>query len=117
MDEEYRPETVYKVETTNRCDANLMINANRMAGALYEILNWRSSLYNGKDYGDYQVLYKGNLYSESEFHKLEKDKEDLNEYGLVKSDKIKEVYTREMILRRLDESLDDISDLIYHYFE
>lgn len=103
--------TVYKIETNDKREMNMMLNAERMALVLYDLLEWRRAVYNGKDYGDYRYLYKGKIYTEQEFSQLTIPDEEYNENHCIKDLKI--VYVREDIERRLNQYLDDIADLIY----
>ena len=109
-------ETKYTIETTNSREANLMMNSGRMAGALYDILSWYRALYNGKDY-DYKILYRGKLYTEQEFRKVEPPVEDLTEHGLIRPELITHVYTAETLEKKLRDLTDNISDLIFNYYE
>ena len=104
----------FTIQTDSKRDMNLMLNAERMALALYELLEWRRILYNCKDYGDCKYLYKGKLYDENEFSKIEIPDEEYNENFTVKD--LKSVYTRETIERRLNQYLDDVADLIYNTY-
>ena len=110
-------ETKYKIETTDRNEATLMLNALRMAGALYDLRGWRSAIYNGKNY-DYSVLFDGKLYSYEEWHRnyneITKDAER-DEHGFLKG--VKHVYSEDDVERRLNECLRDVDDLIYNYYE
>lgn len=110
-------ETKFKIETTDKREATLMLNAIRMAGVLYEFRNWRCAIYNGKNY-DYSVLFNGKLYSYEEWHrdydKITKDAER-DENGFLKN--YKQVYTENDVERRLNEYLNDVDDLIYTFYE
>lgn len=102
--------TVYRIETRDKREMNMMLNAERMALALYDLLQWRHAVYNGKDYGDYKYLYKGKLYSESEFSKLNIPDEEYDENYCIKDLHI--VYSRDDLERKLNYYLDNISDLV-----
>lgn len=102
--------TKYTIETNDKREMNLMLNAERMALVLYDLLEWRRAIYNGKDYGDYRYLYKGKLYSENEYSMLKIPDEEYDKNFCVKG--LETVYTRKDIERRLNQYLDDIADLI-----
>lgn len=112
--------TKYTIETCDKNEANLMLNATRMASVLYDFMNWHRAIYNGKT-DDYRVLYDGKLYDYNEwFTKSMKDiikDEDKDENGMLKSGTIRYVYTDDDIEDKLDSLLRDIKDLIYNYYE
>ena len=113
---EYNSDTVYTIKTTNSKEANLMMNAVRMAGALYDILCWYRQIYNGKDY-DNQLLVDGRLMTNQEYWKYREEKglqyqPDSDEFVNIKT-----VYTQEDLEHKLEILTDNIRDLIYEYYE
>lgn len=109
--------TKYIIETTDKREMLLYLNASRMAKALEDLLSWYRSLHNGKDYG-YKILYKNQEYDLDYWVKNKNklvDKKDLDEHGGIKNGLIKEIYTNSYIEKKLDESLYDIKDFINYY--
>lgn len=109
-------DTKYKVETTDKREMELMLNATRMSLVLYDIMNWKRAIYNGKNYGEGSIIYKGKLYSKDEWHKIEHDESEYDENHYLK-EKAYYVYTEDELIRKLDNIMDDIHDFIYHYYE
>lgn len=105
-----KEQTKITIETTDKREATLMLNAEKLALALYDILQWRHAIYNGKDYGEYRYLYKGKLYTESEFSKLTIPDEEYDKNYCIKD--LKVVYTKDDLERKLNYYLDDIADLV-----
>lgn len=101
MEEKYIP-TTYTIQTTDIHDANLAINANKLAGALYNVISWKSALYNDKTY-DVLYLYDGKLYTAQEFFKIE----------IQEGKEVKTVLTEDMIIRKLDELISNVETLVW----
>lgn len=113
-------ETKYTIETYDKKEANLMLNATRMASVLYDFMNWHKDIYNGKT-SDYRVLYDGKLYSYDEWYidnaKVIVEDDDKNGNGIIKSSTVRYIYTEEDIENKLEDLLSEIQDLIYNYYE
>lgn len=110
-------DTKYIIETIDQRKLLLYLNARNMALTLHDLISWYRDIYNNKDYGQ-KILYNGKLYSEEEWFRLPNDKidkNDLDQYGNVKSGVIKRVYLREDIENKLEEHLSDIKDFINKY--
>lgn len=99
-------QTVYKIETTDKNEMVLMLNAPRMAQALYDIMCWQRAIYNGKTY-DSSWLVNGKIMSQQEYF----------DYKPSKGDEIKEIYIADDIEKKLEEYLRNIKDFIYNYYE
>lgn len=113
-----KAETRYKIETADARQMKLYLNANRMISVLYDILEWRRAIYNGKDYSDGSVLYDGKLYTKNEWYKLEHTPDEYDEdkpYLLNKE--VKYIYTNEELEYKLDSLLKDINDFVFDYME
>lgn len=110
-------DTKYIIETNDKREMLLYLNASRMALALDELISWYKDLYNGKDYG-YKILYRNKEYDLDYWmrnkHKIV-DKKDLDKDGTLKNGLVKEIYTSSYIEKKLDESLYDIKDIINNY--
>lgn len=110
-------DTKYIIETNDKKEMLLYLNASRMAIALDELISWYRELYNGKDYG-YKILYRNKEY-ELDYWMRNKDKivdkKDLDKDGSLKKGLVKEIYTSSYIEKKLDESLYDIKDIINNY--
>lgn len=98
--------TKFTIETTDRNEATLMINALKLAGVLYDILSWYRAIYNGKDY-DHSVIRDGELMDLNTYYKLPHDD---------KEHKVQCVYTQDQIERKLEELTSDISDIINNHY-
>ncbi len=110
-------DTKYVIETIDKREMLLYLNASKMALVLSELLSWYKEIYNGKDYST-KILYKGNLYTGNEWLKDYKnivDKNDLDNHGVVKLGLTKEVYLREDVEHRLNEYLATIRNVINEY--
>ena len=115
--EEYTPETTYKIETVNQREALLMLNAKRMACALYDLLCWQRRIYNGKNYGEGVVLYRGKLYDKNEWINVKHEESDYDPKTHFLKDKVEYLYTEKEVENILDENLRQIRDFIYDYME
>lgn len=102
-------ETRYIVQTADKRELNLYLNANKMACVLYDLLEWRRSIYNGKNYDEICFLQEGQLYTEKEWRE-----KDLN--SRVASE-IKRVYLEDDVEKILGEKLESIADFIFNYME
>ena len=110
-------DTKYIIETNDKREMLLYLNASRMALALDELISWYKDLYNGKDYG-YKILYRNKEYDLYYWMRNKNkivDKKDLDKDGTLKNGLIKEIYTSSYIEKKLDESLYDIKDIINNY--
>lgn len=101
-------DTIYKIETIDKNEMGLMLNATKLAGALYDIINWYSKIYNCKDYG-YKILYDGKLYDLSQIEKLNLSNDEWKE--------TQDIYLREDLERILFQLTDDVRDIIYSYYD
>ena len=110
-------DTKYIIETNDRKEMLLYLNASRMAIALDELISWYRELYNGKDYG-YKILYRNKEYDLDYWMRNKDkivDKKDLDKDETLKKGLVKEIYTSSYIEKKLDESLYDIKDIINNY--
>lgn len=110
-------DTKYIIETNDKKEMLLYLNASRMAIALDELISWYRELYNGKDYG-YKILYRNKEYDIDYWMRNKDkivDKKDLDKDGSLKKGLVKEIYTSSYIEKKLDESLYDIKDIINNY--
>ena len=110
-------DTKYIIETNDKKEMLLYLNASRMAIALDELISWYRELYNGKDYG-YKILYRNKEYDLDYWMRNKDkivDKKDLDKDGTLKKGLVKEIYTSSYIEKKLDESLYDIKDIINNY--
>lgn len=110
-------DTKYIIETNDKKEMLLYLNASRMAIALDELISWYRELYNGKDYG-YKILYRNKEYDLDYWMRNKDkivDKKDLDKDGSLKKGLVKEIYTSSYIEKKLDESLYDIKDIINNY--
>ena len=111
-------ETKIIFETTDKNEANLMLNATRMAKVLSDFLDWHSAIYNYKDI-EGKILFRGQVFTQDEFHKflIEKEAEiERDERGLLKEN-FEHIYLSKDVEQKLDALLDDVKDLIFNYFE
>ena len=115
--EEYVEDTKYKIETTNRREMELMLNASRMALVLYDIINWKRAIYNGKNYGEGSVLYKGKLYSKDEWEKTKHTEDEYEEGKPFLKEKVTYLYTEDELINKLDDLLRDIDNFVYKNME
>lgn len=82
--------TRYVVQTTDKRELLLYLNATRMLVTLYELISWKNDIYNGRTYDESYTLYNGKLYNEEEWIKSRDtvvSKEDLDERGIIKKAK------------------------------
>lgn len=112
-----KAETRFKIETSDQRQMNLYLNANRMACALYDLLCWRRNIYNGKNYGEGSVLYRGELYDKEDYNRLQHTEDEYSPETLRLRSNPVYLYTDEELERKLNEYLDDISDFIMNYME
>ena len=116
--EEYRPETIFKIETTDKREAMLMLNATRMAGVLYEILCWHRAVYNYKDYDGLNFVEKeGKLMTDNELYKYKQENGIIYKPGSEDNLKVQTVYTHDFIEHKIENLTDSIRDLIFEYYE
>lgn len=119
MEEDYsfeKAETRYKIETADKKQLELYLKSNKMACVLYDIICWRRAIYNGKNYGEGSVIYKGKIYDKYEWERLEHSDDEYDENHYLKEKPIY-CYTEKDIELKLDELLDGISGFIYDYME
>ena len=112
-----KAETRYKIETADERQMKLYLNANRMICTLYDIICWRRAIYNGKNYGEGSVLYRGKLYTKYEWEQLKHTEDEYDEETHFLKDKVEYLYTEEELENKLDELLRDINDFVYDYME
>lgn len=102
-----KEETTYKIETNDKNEAILMLNATRMAQALYDLLCWNRAIYNGKNY-DSCWFVNGKIMSQNEY----------SNYSPISSgENIREIYLVDDIENKLEHILEDVKDFIYNYYE
>lgn len=94
------------VETDNMKEANLMLNAKKLAGVLYDFKTWRRELYKQYD-TDIEYLYDGKLYTQREIFELEKEN----------NEPIKDVVQVNKIIDKLDYITQSINQLLEDYYE
>lgn len=113
-------ETRYIIQTSDKRELNLYLNANKLALALYDLIEWRRAIYNGKTYGEVYHLYDGKLYSDDEwmknYDKIVKP-EDKDDIGFIKKGKVQRVYLEDDVEKLLGDKLEDINEFIYNYME
>ena len=110
--------TRYVVQTTDKRELLLYLNATRMLVTLYELISWKNDIYNGRTYDESYTLYNGKLYNEEEWVKSRDtfvSKEDLDERGIIKKGKVKTVYLEDDLVNILDRKLEDIMDFVCDY--
>lgn len=110
--------TRYVVQTTDKRELLLYLNATRMLVTLYELISWKNDIYNSRTYNESYKLYNGKLYNEEEWIKLRDtvvSKEDLDECGFIKKGKLKIVYLENDLINILDRKLEDIMDFVCDY--
>ena len=112
-----KAETRYKIETADSRQMELYLNANRMICALYDLLYWKRNIYNGKDYGEGHVLYKGKLYTKYEYERIQHTEDEYDETTHFLKESPLYLYTEDDVMSKLDEYLNDIYDLVYKYME
>lgn len=113
-----RASTRYVVQTTDKRELLLYLNATRMLVTLYELISWKNDIYNGRTYDESYTLYNGKLYNEEEWIKSRDtvvSKEDLDERGIIKKGKVKTVYLEDDLINILDRKLEDIMDFVCDY--
>jgi len=110
--------TRYVVQTTDKRELLLYLNATRMLVTLYELISWKNDIYNGRTYNESYTLYNGKLYNTEEWSKAvdnEVSKEDLDECGFIKKGKVKTVYLEDDLINILNRKLEDIMDFVCDY--
>lgn len=112
-----KAETRYKIETADRRQMELYLNANNMLCSLYDIICWRRAIYNGKNYGEGSVLYKGKLYSKNEWEKVEHTKDEYEDNKPFLKEKVTYLYTEDELISKLDDLLRNIDDFVYKNME
>lgn len=120
MDDEItfeRAATRYKVETADKRELEIYLNATRFMYALYDILCWRRAIYNGKNYGEGYNLYRGTLYDEHDWMNLKHEEDEYKEGTPYLKDKVTRVYTEDELLRKLDDLLDEVAPTVWKYTE
>lgn len=98
--------TKYTIETTDLHEMEIMLKGLKMLIALSDLNDYRSALYNSKEY-DISYLYNGKLYNSDEFFDLTKNRdynEDFN-YEVV--------LTVDQVINKIDTILADLSEFIY----
>lgn len=112
--------TRYIVQTSDKSEMLLYLNATRMLVTLYELINWTNNIYNGKTYNESYTLYKGKLYNSEEWSKAFDDvvdKEDLDKCGFIKEGKAKKVYLESDLIDILNRKLEDVMDFVCDYMK
>lgn len=95
-------ETKYKIETTDRRELEMYINAPRAFYALNELREWRRELYRGKSY-DWVVIYKGKKYKAEEW--------ETKDFEVEENEEVHYVYDDDTIIQHIDEILRDIESV------
>ena len=112
-----KAETRYKIETADKRQMELYLNANNMLCSLYDIICWRRVIYNGKNYGEGSVLYKGKLYSKDEWEKTKHTEDEYEEGKPFLKEKVTYLYTEDELINKLDDLLRDIDNFVYKNME
>ena len=112
-----KAETRYKIETADKRQMELYLNANNMLCSLYDIICWRRAIYNGKNYGEGSVLYKGKLYSKDEWEKTKHTEDEYEEGKPFLKEKVTYLYTEDELISKLDDLLRDIDNFVYKNIE
>ena len=112
-----KAETRYKIETADKRQMELYLNANNMLCSLYDIICWRRSIYTGKYYGEGSVLYKGELYSKDEWEKTKHTEDEYEEGKPFLKEKVTYLYTEDELINKLDDLLRDIDNFVYKNME
>ena len=112
-----KAKTRYKIETADKRQMELYLNANNMLCSLYDIICWRRAIYNGKNYGEGSVLYKGKLYSKDEWEKTKHTKDEYEEGKPFLKEKVTYLYTEDELINKLDDLLRDIDNFVYKNME
>ena len=112
-----KAETRYKIETADKRQMELYLNANNMLCSLYDIICWKRAIYNGKNYGEGHVVYKGKMYSRDEWEKLKHTEDEYDKETHFLKEKVYHVYTEEELENKLDYLMRDIYDFVYNYYE
>lgn len=110
--------TRYIVQTTDRRELLLYLNATSMLVTLYDLICWKNDIYNSKTYNESYILYNGKLYSSEDWSKKDNNvvlKEDLDERGLIKKGKVHTVYLENDLIDILNSKLESIMDFVYDY--
>ena len=110
--------TRYIVQTTDRRELLLYLNATSMLVTLYDLICWKNDIYNSKTYNESYILYNGKLYSSEDWSKKDNNvvlKEDLDEGGLIKKGKVHTVYLENDLIDILNSKLESIMDFVYDY--
>lgn len=110
-------DTKFKIETADAREVELFLKSKIMANVLYDLLCWKRSIYNGKNYGEGSVIYKGKIYKKHEYEILEHSKDEYDETEHFLKEQPLYVYTEDEIEDKLEYYLEDISDFIYRYME
>ena len=108
-------ETTYKIETTDRKEMQLMLNALNMSLALYDIDSWKRNIYNGKDY-DGHVIYKNKMYTKEEWYRTKLPDDEYNEDHTLKERPVY-CYTENDVINKLDYLMREVQDFIFQYYE
>lgn len=108
MEEEMK----FKIETTNRREAAMYLQAPKMALALNELMELRRALYNDREY-DTMYLYDGKLYTQNEMFHLERDYEKDKEEGKT----CITVMTADQVMHKIDNILRGLEDIIIDWYE
>ena len=112
-----KAETRYKIETADKRQMELYLNANNMLCSLYDIICWTRAIYNGKNYGEGSVLYKGKLYSKDEWEKTKHTEDEYEEGKPFLKEKVTYLYTEDELINKLDDLLRDIDNFVYKNME
>ena len=112
-----KAETRYKIETADKRQMELYLNANNMLCSLYDIICWKRAIYNGKNYGEGHVVYKGKMYGRDEWEKLKHTEDEYDKETHFLKEKVYHVYTEEELENKLDYLMRDIYDFVYNYYE
>ena len=112
-----KAETRYKIETADKRQMELYLNANNMLCSLYDIICWRRAIYNSKNYGEGSVLYKGKLYSKDEWEKTKHTEDEYEEGKPFLKEKVTYLYTEDELINKLDDLLRDIDNFVYKNME
>ena len=100
-------EDKYIFETTDYTEMQLVVSRHKLISVLYELSQWRRSLYKGYD-NNIKYLCNGKLYNQQDMFKNENRLRDEN--GFLKDSKT--FYEVDDIINNIDSILRDVDDLL-----
>lgn len=126
----YFNDELYVYKTKDKRNYLISLYGVKFLVALYDILSWRSAIYNGKDYGCGSVIYRNEVISSSEWERRRNHFSDnaeieydydkkvyIDSKGEVPANEVHFVYTRDDIEKEIGSRLSDVIDLVYQLME